>query len=190
MKEETYFETIKCEDQEVFNLSYHKKRMAKTVGINFNLEEYIYTLNDNLIKCKVIYNKDGIIDIIYSPYSPKKIDTFKLVYNDNIEYKYKSTNRESINDLYEKKEKADEIIIIKNGLVTDTSIANIAIEIDGIWHTPKKPLLAGTTRARYIQEGILKEIDIDINMLKKAKKLALLNAMVDFKILEEFEIID
>ncbi|RYA24464.1 branched-chain amino acid aminotransferase, partial [Malaciobacter halophilus] len=36
-----YFETIKCEDYEVFNLSYHNKRIAKTIARNFDLSEYI-----------------------------------------------------------------------------------------------------------------------------------------------------
>ena len=37
MKEEIFFETIKCEDYEIFNLEYHQKRVAKTIGVNINL---------------------------------------------------------------------------------------------------------------------------------------------------------
>lgn len=187
---ETYFETIKCFDEDVLNLEYHKKRIADTIGKNINLEEYIYPPTNQLLKCKVIYNSDEILDINYSAYKSRTIKSFRPVYCDDIEYKYKSTNRKKIDELYEQKKGADEIIIIKNGLVTDTSIANIAILIDDIWYTPKKPLLEGTTKNRYIKDGILKEKDIDMTILKSAKKIALLNAMIDFRILEEYQIIE
>ena len=184
----TYFETIKCDDFEVFNLDYHKRRMANTTGINFNLEEYIYPLNGELLKCRVVYNRDEILDISYAPYSPREIKSFKLIFDNDIEYKYKSTDRDKIDQLFSLKEDCDEIIIVKNDLITDTSIANIAIYTDGNWYTPKTPLLPGTTRQRYLDEGKIKEKDIDVNLFKSAEKIALLNAMVDFRVIEDFNI--
>lgn len=184
-----YFETIRCEDFEVFNLNWHKRRIADTVSFNINLEEYIYPPSEELLKCKVLYDCSGIIDIEYTPYIPKDIKSFKIVYDDGIDYKYKTVDRENINKLYEKKENRDEIIIIKNDFVTDTSIANIAILVKDQWYTPKIPLLNGTTRQRYIESGILKEYDIDLGFLLKSEKIALLNAMIDFKTIENFEII-
>ena len=77
----------------------------------------------------------------------------------------------------------------KNGLITDTSIANIAIEIDGIWFTPKTPLLYGTTRQRYLDNSKLKELDISIEMLQSANKIGLLNAMIDFDVLDDYKIL-
>lgn len=76
-------------------------------------------------------------------------------------------------------------MIIKNGLISDTTIANIAIYLDGIWITPKKPLLKGTTRDRYLKEGKLIEKDISAEDLK-ASKIALMNAMIDFDILNDY----
>ena len=178
-----YFETIKCDDYEVFHLEYHKKRIARTIGLNIELQEYIYPPNEELLKCKVFYDKDGIVDISYSSYTPRDIKTFKLIVDDNIAYQYKSTNREVLNNLFVKKDDKDEIIIIKNGLITDTSIANIAILIDEVWYTPRLPLLHGTTKDRLIVEGKLKELDIDIDTFKKAKNIALMNAMIGFKII-------
>ena len=186
MNKEIYFETIKCEDEEVFYLDYHNKRIARTIGLNLNLQEYTYPPNNKLLKCKIIYNQNEIINIEYSEYKPKDINNFKLIYDDTIDYKYKSTNRENINNLYNKKDKADEIIIIKNGLVTDTSIANIAIYENGVWLTPKKPLLQGTTLDRLVEEEYIKQSDITVNQLKKSKRIALMNAMIGFKILDKF----
>ncbi|HIP55975.1 MAG TPA: branched-chain amino acid aminotransferase [Arcobacter sp.] len=189
MVENRFFETIKCDDYKVFNLEYHKKRMANTVGKNFSLEEYIYPNSHELLKCKVIYTSNDIIDISYDKYTAKNITSFKLIYDDNIDYSFKSFNREDINSLLLKKESADEIIIIKNGLLTDTSIANIAIYLDDVWITPIKPLLHGTTKNRYIDNNILIQKDITVEMLLRSKKIALLNAMIDLKILDNFDII-
>ena len=183
-----YFETIKCEDYEVFNLSYHNKRIAKTIARNFDLSEYISPLNEKLLRCKVIYNSDEIIDIKYFEYRKKEIKNFKIIKNDKIEYSKKYLNRDSLNKLFEQKESCDEIMIFKNSLLTDTSIANIAIYYDNSWITPKKPLLNGTTRQRYINSGYIKEADITLAMLKNAKKIALLNAMIDFDILEDYSL--
>ncbi|PHO13864.1 branched-chain amino acid aminotransferase [Malaciobacter marinus] len=183
-----YFETIKCEDYEVFNLSYHNKRIAKTIARNFDLSEYISPLNEKLLRCKVIYNSDEIIDIKYFEYRKKEIKNFKIIKNDKIEYSKKYLNRDSLNKLFEQKESCDEIMIFKNSLLTDTSIANIAIFYDNSWITPKKPLLNGTTRQRYINSGFIKEADITLAMLKNAKKIALLNAMIDFDILEDYSL--
>lgn len=181
-----YFETIKCLDEEVLNLEYHNNRVTRTIGLDLNLYDYIYPPSNELLKCKVIYDEDGIVDVEFNPYEKKKIESFKLVYHDLIDYYLKTVDRSNIDKLYEKKEDCDEIIIIKNGFVTDTSMANIAIEIDGFWLTPKLPLLRGTTRDRLIEDGTLKEMDIDVDMLKKANKIALMNAMVGFDIKDKF----
>ena len=183
-----YFETIKCYDESIFNLYYHQKRIAKTVGLNINLQDYIYPPSSQLLKCKVIYDKSGILDILFSPNTPKEVNSFKLIFDDTINYKYKSTNRDYINNLFNQKENADEIIIIKNGLVTDTSIANIAI-YDGVnWLTPKSPLLEGTTRARLFEEKFLIEKDITKDDLLNSQKVALMNAMLGFKIIDNISI--
>jgi 4-amino-4-deoxychorismate lyase len=185
---ELFFETIKCDDFEIYNLNYHKKRVAKTIKCNLNLEEYIYPINEQLVKCKLIYDKNGIIDIEYSPYIKKVIYSFKLIFDDTITYDTKKLDRKNIHNLYEQKEDNDEIIIIKDGFITDTSIANIAIWYEERWLTPKTPLLKGTTRERYLENGFLSEANITVKMLEESTKIALLNAMIDFDTIENFKI--
>lgn len=181
-----YFETIKCEDFEVFNLDYHNRRVSNTIGLNLNLQEYIYPISNELLRCKLIYSEDGIEDVQYFKYKKREINSFKIIVDENIDYSKKFFDRTCIDNLFSKKEKADEIIIIKNDLVTDTSIANIAIFDGSSWITPKKPLLYGTTRARLLEDKTIFEKDITLAMLKDAKKIALMNAMIDFDILEDY----
>ena len=168
-----------------FYLDYHQKRIAKTVGLNINLYDYIYPPTNELLKSKVIYDTNGILDIQYTKYIKKDIETFKLIYDNNITYNKKSMDRKELDNLYQQKQNADEIIIVKNDLITDTSIANIAIYNGKNWLTPKEPLLEGTTRNRLILENKLIEKDITIEQLKNGKKLALLNAMIGFHIVNK-----
>lgn len=186
MEKNIFFETIKCEDFEVFNLSFHEKRIARTIGLNLNLQDYIYPSSNKLLRCKLIYDESGVLSVEFFPYKKREIKTFKILDEDSISYSKKYLNRESLDKLFDKKEDADEIIIIKDNIVTDTSIANIAIFDGTNWLTSKKPLLLGTTRDRLIQEGLIIEKDIDINMLKNSKKIALMNAMIDFDVLEDY----
>lgn len=183
MNEAVFFETIRCEDFEAFHLSYHQARMAKTVGINFDLGEYIYPPSNELYKCKVIYNANGILEIEYDLYKKRQINSFKIIFDESIEYSKKYLDRSALESLFIQKEENDEIIIIKNGLVTDTSIANIAILHDEKWLTSKLPLLEGTARKRFLDEGKIFEANITQAMLLSADKIALMNAMIGFDII-------
>ncbi len=185
---EQFFETIKTLDEEVLNLQYHNARVARTIGLNINLHDYIFPPSEELLRCKLIYDESGVLSVEYFPYQKREIESFKLVFDDNIDYSKKKLDRSDIDTLFEKRGECDEIIIVKNALITDTSIANIAVLDDGIWFTPKTPLLKGTTRARLLDEGFIKERDIDIDMLKSVQEIALMNAMVDFDIKKNYEI--
>ena len=186
MNKDVYFETIKCDDYEVFNLDFHNARVANTTAMNLNLQEYVYPLSNELLRCKLVYDDSGVLEVNYFPYKKREIKSFKLVYDDTIEYSRKYLDRSELDRLFEQKDLCDEIIIVKNGLVTDTSIANIAVLYDGVWLTPKKPLLNGTTRARLLKEAELIEKDITVDMLKSCTKLALMNAMIDFDEIKDY----
>ncbi|QOG12828.1 aminotransferase class IV [Arcobacter sp. FWKO B] len=194
-KNKVFFETIRYENQIPQNLSYHNDRLNKTrkevLGIDskIDLAQLLYTSSDtNIQKCKVIYS-DDIINIELTPYKKREVKNLKIVEDNTIKYIYKSINRDEIDSLYSKRELNDDIIIVQNGLITDTSIANIALFIDNKWLTPKNPLLYGTTRQRYIDSNMIIPADIDINMLLSSQKIALLNAMIGFDILKNWEII-
>ncbi|MFA7083986.1 MAG: aminotransferase class IV [Arcobacteraceae bacterium] len=189
-KSEVFFETIKCDDGIAYNLDYHCQRIARTIMININLHEYVLPINDDFLRCKVLYNKHGVIDVLYEPYIKRIFKKFKIIHDDTIEYKYKSTNREQLNALLNKKEQSDEIIIVKNGFVTDTSISNIAIYDGEFWITSKTPLLRGTTQERLIKEKEVFAANISVEMLKNAKKIALLNAMMGMRIITDYSILE
>lgn len=188
--DELFFETVKCDDGMAYNLEYHCRRIARTIMINVNLQEYILPISDDFLKCKVFYDHYGVIDVEYTPYIKRIINSFKLMYDDTIEYKCKSVNRDHINTLFEQRGNADDIIIVKDGFITDTSIANLAIYDGTSWLTPKGSLLRGTMQEQLLDKKELIQANISVEMLKNAKKIALLNAMVGMNVLENFTIIE
>jgi len=190
----SFLETIKCVDGKIFHLEYHQKRyesVLKSLGINDfkNLKEYLNPPTSGLYRCRLVYDEKNI-SVTYHKYKKREIKSLKLVYDDKINYSKKSTNRDELNNLFEKREECDEVLIVKNSLITDTTIANVAFYKDGLWYTPKEPLLEGTTRARLLDEGKIIEKDIRVNDLKNYSKLALMNAMLDFDIITKYNLKD
>ena len=63
-------------------------------------------------------------------------------------------------EMLDKKGDCDDILIIRNGLITDMSYANVAFFDGTQWLTPRIPLLAGTCRERLLETGPIREADI------------------------------
>ena len=187
----SFLETIKAVDGKIYNISYHQQRyedVLKDFGMweYKNLREYINPPKNGVYRCRLTYSLNPhAINISYHQYSKKKINSLKIVYNDNIKYCKKYSNRDELDKLYKLKDECDDILIVKDSLITDTSIANIAF-FDGLsWLTPKVALLNGTTRQRFLDDGKIQEADICVDDLKKFTKIALLNAMIDFDIISK-----
>lgn len=54
------------------------------------------TKNMDLYKASVVYGEEGIEDIQYAPYSMKDIHSLKIVKDDDIDYSFKSTDRNNL----------------------------------------------------------------------------------------------
>lgn len=191
------FETIRVENGSVKNLDWHYKRMANTLGqlkgIDFYYSNKESQLNmkmidkqldrihfpEGLSRCKIIYSHAEIIDIQVFSYTRKLSQTFQLVEDNEIEYSHKLLDRREIEALFGKRKSADDIIIVKNGLVTDTSIANLIFYDGKNYFTPDKPLLSGTHRARLLATGFITERKISVDDLKKYISFLPVNAMSD-----------
>lgn len=183
--EQQFVETIKIVNGLAANLPYHQARMARTLGHFFpttaipHLESLLCPTPDmTLSKARVVYGEQGVEDIQYSPYTRRDIHSLRIVVDDTIDYPYKSTQRARLNQLATQRGTQDEVIIVRQGLVTDTSFTNIALLEHGQWLTPKHPLLPGTQRARLLDEGVLQEEDITPDRLMQAEAVALINAML------------
>lgn len=180
-------ETIKIEEGEIHNLTYHQSRCNKSRQTLFqssdilDLTSIIDAPATGLYRCRILYG-EVLHSIEYIPYTPKEIQRLKIVSSD-IEYSLKYAHRDALNALLESNKDVDEVIIEKEGYLTDTTIANIAFFDGEQWVTPVKPLLEGTMRAKLIDEGFLQPKEIKKEDLTHYSQVALMNAMIGFKIL-------
>jgi 4-amino-4-deoxychorismate lyase len=187
-------ETIKIEDGEIFNIEYHQKRADYSCQTLYNtadgpdLSKVIDPPQKGLFRCRILYS-DKIHSIEYIPYTPKDIHRLKIIPSE-IQYDLKYANRDALNELLLAHRDADEIIIEKDGLLTDTTISNIAFYDGRQWYTPATPLLKGTMRAKLIDENFLQTKDIKKDDLHLYTQVALMNAMIGFKVIKGVNILN
>lgn len=177
-------ETIRCDFGEALHLSYHQQRLDRSLkqlgySTHYDLHALISPPNDTLYRCRFLYDSLQY-SVEFIPYTPRSVTSLKLVYDDTIEYPLKYSDRAHLNTLYELRGVCDDVLIVKNGLLSDTTIANIALKIDNRWYTPQSPLLEGTTRARLIDEGFLLTAPLTPFDIAKSSSVAIMNAMVGF----------
>ncbi|MDL2290047.1 aminotransferase class IV [Paludibacteraceae bacterium OttesenSCG-928-F17] len=186
MTSKIFIETIKIKDGVFYDSPFHTARMNKTAKEFFKKDKN-FTLTDEiipaeyrqgLVKCRILYS-DKILSIDFTPYSFRKIDQLQLVINNEIEYAYKYQNREIFDEL--KKQSTEEILIAKNGYITDTSYTNVVFQDKTGFYTPDTFLLPGTKREKLLQQGIIHERKIHINDLHKYDCIYLINAMMDLE---------
>ncbi len=183
-------ETIKVKDGEVFNIDYHSARFNKTrkelfnTGPSIDLRDIIILpayAKKGFFRCRIEYD-DHIRNIDFFHYEIKRTRTLRLVEANGLEYSYKYINRRPIDKLLEQKYECDDILMVKDGKITDTSYANIIVRgSDGIWYTPSSYITRGTKREYLLNEGIIQEREITPGSLKKFRELRLINSMIDIE---------
>lgn len=185
---QTFSEAIKLHDTVLYNLEYHQRRVDKTQerfgGKYIELSEIFSGIPSSvrcgLFKCRILYS-DDIENIEFIPYKLPVISSVAIIVDNDISYSYKSTDRSRLDSLREKAG-SDEIIIVKNGLVTDGFATNLVFETeDGKFYTPDSYLLQGTKRSSLIDEGRIIERRVTVDDIKSYKRVRFINAMIDLE---------
>jgi 4-amino-4-deoxychorismate lyase len=184
-----FIETICLTDGQFSNLRFHNKRLNYTRYSHFreksewDLTQLLTIPEDckeGLFKCRVTYGEQ-IEKIEFEPYQSRLVQRLRLVNDNRIEYSFKYQNRTFLNELFSQREDADDVLIIKHGFVTDTSYANIVFWNGQQWITPDTFLLAGTQRARLLEESVILEQKIRAQDIPKYSHARLINSMLDFE---------
>ena len=183
IRKPTFSEVICIADGQPMHLSYHLKRMENTIRDIYGKPlpklqlEIPHEAQQGRFKCRIEYD-DTIRSVEYSPYQPKVRKSVAIVFADNICYKYKSTDRRQLSRLVQQA-KSDDVIIVRNGMITDASYCNLVFEdFDGNLFTPSDALLHGTCRQRLLDDGIVKERPIRVDELRCYKTVFFINAMM------------
>lgn len=119
-----------------------------------------------------------LLQVEFLPYTPRPIRSLKLVADDAIDYAWKSEDRSALEHLFAQKGACDDILIVKNGLLTDSSYSNLAFYDGEVWFTPEMPLLQGVQRERLLQEEQIIAASIRVEDLNCFSQIALINAML------------
>jgi 4-amino-4-deoxychorismate lyase len=181
------FETIRVENGVPLNLVWHERRMNQSRAefwpdcgkiVLAAFLDVPAEMSSGIVRCNLVYGKE-IKEITFKPYEKRVIRSLKLVSCNSIDYPIKYADRSNLDQLFELREDCEEIIIVKNGYITDTSISNL-IFFDGCkWVTPARPLLNGTCRQRLISAGLVAECDLTVADLHGFTGCKLINAMRD-----------
>jgi len=184
-----FIETIKIENGIAHNLGLHLERASETCFHHFGvrtvlpfetiINEIRSSHNEGIYKLRIIYT--NIIEhYTIEKYQPKIVKTLKVVDGGNIDYSFKYEDRLALNKLLDMRGGCDDIIIIKDGFVTDTSFSNLVFSDDEHLFTPSSFLLNGIKRQQLLKDGKIKEKEIRMADIKKYSNVFLINSMVDF----------
>ena len=181
-------ETIRFQEGQFNNLGYHEHRMRKALKEIYGTdgELKIETVLDKhprpvsgLYKCRLTYDNNSS-DIKFTSYTARPVNSLKLVFDDTISYPHKFSDRKRLENHFEQRGICDDVLIIKNGRVTDTTYANIVVRRGREWFTPSSFLLAGTMRQSLLDKKMIHEIDIKAEDMTDFESFRIINAMLMF----------
>lgn len=189
------FETLCIEQGLCQNLRYHQARINRSLSEYYNCESIIISLENiiqthsefshldknQLFRCRLDYNNQDYSFQIF-PYIRKEYKSFQPVICNDIDYHLKYNNRQRLNELLKQRGNCDEIMIIKDGYVTDCSIGNLIFRNKNKWFTSNTPLLQGTQRTKLLAEKQIIETTILLEDLQTFSEIRLINALNPFDI--------
>lgn len=182
-----FIESIKIEDQKAFLMELHQKRVNDTFA-NFgaqgsiDLEKIFKSLEhdeDGLYKLRIVYDLNKNFKLQMIPYAIPEIENFQLVENNSYDYSFKFEERKEF-EIMKAKAKTEEIIIVKNNHITDTSYTNLLFLKGKEWFTPTTFLLNGVMRQHLLKEKKIKEAEITLQSIREYSHFQLINSMNDF----------
>lgn len=182
-------ESIRLEDGEWFNLHYHQQRMDESILLLTNTENKIQLTSflheqhfpvKGKFKCRIVYSEVGGIEMSLTPYEIRTINSLKIIHDNTIDYSFKFADRAALNNLFAQRNTCDDILIVKNGLITDASYSNVVFFEGTRWLTPAQPLLKGTMRQYLLDSGAIVEEAIRADQIPLFKKVKLINALLGF----------
>ena len=179
-----YIETFCYVGSRFTNVNWHKLRVVNTLGnetvwrvMAALLEGVELRADGQPVRFTVEYNADGIVGYRAVEYHAKSISRLVPIEAD-IDYHLKYADRSALESLKCGLAPDEEPLIVKRGLVTDTTFANVVFRArSGVLYTPRTPLLEGTRRAALLDAHILTTADIAPADLNSFTDFYLINAM-------------
>ena len=130
------------------------------------------------VKCRVTYGGSGIQKIDFEPYTPRPINSLRIVDGGNIDYHLKYADRNALGRLTAMSDGADDVIIMKNRLVTDATYANLVFIAGTRLLTPATPLLRGVMVSHLIATGQVTALPLTLSDICPGNRLGITHVML------------
>lgn len=188
-------ETVRYEPGEgLLHLDDHLDRLgssARFFGFRFELEAATSELKravgdaDAELRVRLALGRDGSVRIETSEAPPPAEGPVRLALDDepvdpnDVWLFHKTSRRAPYDRRRDRRPDVDDVILVNSrGMVTESTIANLAVSIEGRWVTPPldSGLLPGTYRAVLLREGTLAERPVAIEELLGAAEVALVSS--------------
>jgi para-aminobenzoate synthetase/4-amino-4-deoxychorismate lyase len=156
-----------------------------TAGIREKLTALAATFDAAPQVVRVVVPPRGEPTVTAAPFVPRRQPVRLALALDPIDdrdvrFFHKTTSREAYDAARAAHPDADDVILWnRRGELTETTISNLALEIDGQWWTPpvSSGLLAGTYRGVLLDEGRIRERVLTLDALDRCQGMAVVNSV-------------
>lgn len=175
-------ETIRFSDGKFQNLDLHIRRIHRALNgrPRWDLDGIFSGIappGDHIYKIRIVYDRD-VASVSTALYTMRAIRTLKLVTDNNIMYDHKFEDRNDLERAFAQRDDCDDVLIVKNGKVTDTSYSNIIFRKGDRWFTPTTCLLNGTMRQYLLDAGAIESLPVSTADLAQFSHFKVINAML------------
>jgi para-aminobenzoate synthetase/4-amino-4-deoxychorismate lyase len=134
-------------------------------------------------RIRLALRKDGTVRLVTTPL-PSEPDQIHVAIDDepqdprDVFLFHKTSLRDRYEEARRRHPDADDVLLVNDrGEITESTIANVAVRIDGRWRTPPLDagLLPGIGRAVALEEGRLVEGPVTIDRARTAEEIALIS---------------
>jgi 4-amino-4-deoxychorismate lyase len=186
-------ESIRIARGVVSSLPYHQQRMERSMGIlggecGVNLRDFFSKKqlpSRGVWKARIVYEEE-IVSCTITPYEKKDIASLQIVTHDEIDYGLKYADRRNLAALFAQRGGADDILIVKNGCVSDTYYCNVCFFDGQNWYTPDTPLLRGVMREKLLHSNRIQTRRIRTEDIHSYENVMCINALLPPGVLPPF----
>ena len=178
-------ESIRILNGRIFLLKLHEGRCNQSreklwkITKKLRLRDHINipaAFQEGLVKCRIVYSEE-IDEVSFQKYQIRSINKIKIIQSETISYPFKFEERKELDTFFANKDDSDEIMIVKNNLVTDAYYYNYVFQKGTQYFTPKQPLLEGVMRSSLILNNKIIKKDIFVSEIQEFDAIHLINAM-------------
>jgi para-aminobenzoate synthetase/4-amino-4-deoxychorismate lyase len=138
------------------------------------------------IRARLTAARDGTVAVQVAPLPPAVDGPVRVALDDepvdpgDVWLYHKTTRRGPYARRRDRRPDLDDVILVNDrGEVTESTIANLAVRVDGRWVTPPREsgLLPGSYREVLVRDGTLAERPVTIDELRAAEEIALVSSV-------------